>query len=125
MRRFRFAHYYELGTPPDDSKLPAMPELDPDSAIAAEVAVERDDGTATPEQEEYIRECRAFQPYQAESTESVEAEFSNEQAAKAKAGQPAAVSYDEAAPPGRTFFNTEDGTVTHVVDARPDPRQED
>ena len=115
--KFNFPHYEEIGTPTDESRLPAMPELDQDRAVAAEIAVER--GVATPEQEDYIREDDANVPVQVESSESVEVLFSEEQIAEG----PAALSYHEEAPDGLMFSNP-DGSVTHYMDARPDPRGE-
>jgi hypothetical protein len=115
--RFKFPHIEEVGIPPDESRLPAMPELDADRAVAAEIAVER--GIATPEQEEYVSESEAFQPYLHDTGDTDEVEVPDAQAAPGKA----AVYFTDTDKRAPDIAN-EVGSFTWLESARPDPRDE-
>jgi hypothetical protein len=120
--RLTFHDGEELSTRPDESKLPAMPGLDADPAVAAEVAVER--GIATPEQADYVEQCESYDPYLATSEDTDEVEISAEQEARARAARRslthAYFPEDDAHP----VLVNEDGSTTRLVNAQPDPREE-
>jgi hypothetical protein len=75
--RFTFNDTEEIGLPPDESRLPAMPELDQERAVAAEIAVER--GIATPEQEEYVEQLHTDRPLLVETGDQSQYEAGREQ----------------------------------------------
>lgn len=115
--RFKFPHTEELGIPPDESKLPAFRRFDADPAVDAETAVER--GVATPEEEDFVRESEAYEPYVHDTGDTDEVEVPDEQAAPGKA-----VAYftdtDKRAPD----LANEDGSFTWRESAHPDRRDE-